>query len=284
MLLIDLFESYRAERPNLQFLSAREILYTIRAFNRFLVRPASLGDLSKQNLLGIMAVSRAASTANKHRVNLLGLWRHAAERGLIAPPPKILKRTEPIREPVAWNLAEMQQLFAAAKLLEGNWDGVPIRLAWKLGIAILWDTACRIKTLLLADMNELRLTDGTWHVPAEHMKGRRADKIYQLHPDTCLLISRSLFKPRKKLWPYPYTENCAIKHFGKLLKLAGLPSDRHHKFHCIRRTAESYAAANMGIEAAAAAVGHSVAVAKKHYISPAICKPPALIDGLPRIF
>lgn len=282
--LEDLVLSYRAERPDLSALSVREITGTVRKYTSFLGYAPTTSDLTKTGVMGLMASIPNACTANKHRVNLIGLWNHAEEKGLLPSPPRIRKRTEPRREPVVWTVEEVRELLQTTDLLEGDYNGIPIRLTWRIGICILWDTAARIGTLLSASAKELNHATGVWHVPAEHTKGRHSDKMYRLSDGTRSMIADSLSAQRKKLWPYPYGKHQAIKDFGKLCELAGFPNDRYHKFHCIRRTAESYAAANRGIEWAAEAVGHSVAVARKHYVSSAICKPPALIDGLPKIF
>lgn len=284
MLLEKLLESYTAERPDLSPRSVAELLCTVRRFAAYLSRPAKLTDLQKPIIIQFAASFASAFTANKHRVNLLSLWNHAEEKGLIHSPPKIPRRKEPLREPVVWTLGEVQRLWAATDLLEGNYGAVPIRVSWKVALAVLWDSAARIGTLYLAELSELNLSTGIWHAPAEHIKGKRADKIYRLHPDTLTIILDSIAEPRKKLWPFPYSQRQAIRQFGILAELAGLQSDRWHKFHCIRRTAESYAAANMGIEAAAAAVGHSESVAQKHYINPAFLpESPCLFEALPRL-
>lgn len=62
----------------------------------------------------------------------------------------------------------------------------------------------------------------------------------------------------------------------------GLPSGRRWKFHCLRRSSESHAAAVLGVAATAEIVGHSEAVARRHYIAPSVVQPKALIDVLPR--
>jgi hypothetical protein len=53
-------------------------------------------------------------------------------------------------------------------------------------------------------------------------------------------------------------------------------------FHCLRRSAESYAALDKGVQWAADAIGHSAEVAKRHYVNQDIAPGPKLIDALPR--
>lgn len=282
-MLRDLHQAYCIQSLNLKPNSAAQILYSVNNFRRFLKREPTTEDFTKPVLIDFMKSFPNPRTANGNRTNLLTLWRFAEEENLIAPPPRIQKRNVPLREPVVFTLYEVKRLWEATDLLEGDWGGVPIRQAWKVAIAVLWDTAARIGTLLQAELAEVNLTTGTWHVPAEHLKGGRADRVFQLHPDTISVI-RDSRTTRKLLFPFPYRKEAAERHLGKILILADLPHSPKHKFHCLRRTAESYAAANMGIEAAAEAVGHSVQIARKHYVSQSICKPPSLVNFLPRPF
>jgi len=287
MTLAQLLTSYVSEHPDLADCSRQALTYSLNNFRKFLGHEPVVEDLNKTTILAWMAWAgqkQSPRSVNHHRTNLLSLWNFAADLELIQPPRRIPKRKEPHREPVVWTLEDVQRLYSATDLLEGEWCGVPIRLAWKVALAVLYDTAARIGTLFQADLTEINLTTGQWHVPYNHLKGGRADRIFQLHADTISVIQDSLITPRKKLWPFPFGRRQLWFHWRKLLNLAGLQYDRHRGFHCLRRTAESYAAANMGIEFAAAAVGHSVEIARKHYISSTICKSPNLIDGLPRIF
>ena len=121
-------------------------------------------------------------------------------------------------------------------------------------------------------------------MPAEHRKGRRSDREYSLHPDTCELIRITLAYPRERLFPFPFNRRQIWIHLHKILHLANLPTGWRFGFHCLRRTTESYAANAKGIEWAADAIGHSVEVARRSYISPAIVVQHRLCDAIPRPF
>jgi integrase len=288
MLLIELLTEYARERLNVEPKSVQIVRYSINNLGVFLGREPEISDLTKANILDSMAFNSASGrsprTCNHHRGNLILLWNFAAERKHLADPPKIAKRKEPRRDPVAWTLAEIAKLYSSTDLVEGRYGDVSKSLTWKIAIAMAWDTATRIGALRQALVADVNLHSGLWLCRAETIKGKREDEVKRLHPTTLELIRRSLVVPRRLLWPFPYDAGTATRHLGKILDLAGLPNDRRHKFHCIRKTAESYAAAEKGIEWAAAAVGHSVEVARRNYISKAICTPPALIEALPRPF
>lgn len=279
--------SYCEQRLNLSDGSAEQLRVAVRLYGRFLGHEALVADFSKESLLGFLRglLARCSpATVNSKRAALLSLWRAAAEVGLCTPPPRIAKLIEPERLPVAWTVDQVSRLLATAKRRPGHWYGVPVSLAWEIALLTIWDTAARVGSLLGADLSHVDLQQRTWRVPAEHLKGRRRDRLFRLHPQTVDAISRSLVNGRTttKLFPYPYQRREVFLHLKCLLRDAGLPFDRQHLFHCLRRTAESYAAAARGIEWAAAATGHSVAVARKSYISPMICPAPSLIEALPR--
>ncbi len=278
-------ETYLPERLSLTDGSAEQLRIAVRLFGRFLGHDPLLTELSKTDLfrwLKQMVVIRSPATINSRRAAILSVWRAAAGMELCSDPPRVPPVREPESLPIAWTLTELNHLLACCGTLHGDWDGLPISSAWRLGLLVLWDTAWRIGTLLSARLGQVDLARGLVTVPAAHLKGRRADRLFQLHPQTMALITESLAWPREYLFPYPCGRRQLWVAFGRLLTQAGLPCDRKHKFHCIRRSAESYAAQSRGIEWAAGCVGHSVAVAIQSYISPEIYRQPSLVDVLPR--
>lgn len=290
MFLTDLYrDRYLLDRPELARGTKQNITATIRTFEKFLGHRPGLADLSRPTIydfMGWCAERRgfAPKTINNKRGDLLTLWYCAEEAGLLAPPPRIRKRREPVRLPVVWSLAEIRVLYAATDRLHGWFHGIRKSLLGKLTLSLLWDTGSRIGTLRLARLAHVDLARGTWFVPAENIKGKVADRLYRIHADTASLLKQSLPPSRELLVPLPSDRNTLYGWMRSLLSLAGLPHDRLHQFHCIRRTAETQAAAKNGISWAASAVGHTEAVAKKHYINPAyLPDAPCLIEALPRL-
>jgi len=285
--LAEVTDAYLSARLDASHGYIEQLQVALRLFGEYLGRAPNLADLSKDTVLGWLrwlAKSRSPATVNSKRKALLALWRAAAEDELCVPPGKIPRMTEPVRIPIAWTLGELERILSACENLTGAWGGVLVSLAWKMGLLILWDTGCRLGSLLKAEMGHIDLDRATWLVPAENIKGRRADRIFQLHEQTVATIAASLASggSRRLLWPFPYSRRQVWPHLRKILQSAGLPHDRTRMFHCLRRSAESHAAASRGIEWAASAVGHGVAVAKRSYISPAICPQPSLVEALPR--
>jgi len=283
-----LADTYIPARLDLSAGAAEQLQIACRLLDRWLGRPATLSDLSAKTLADWMrhlAETRAPRTVNAKRAAIVAIWNDAAAEGLVPPPPRRLPRlNEPARLPEAFSMADMARLMEACRRVKGSWGRVPASLYWHLAVSLIWDTAVRLGSLLDARLAEVDPDAGTWHVPAEHIKGRRGDRLFRLHPDTLALVAQSIeLEPdRELLFPYPRRRRQVWTDFGAILEAAGLPSSRRHKFHCLRRTSESHAAAAAGVDYAAAAVGHTLAVAQKHYIAPAILPQPSLVDVLPR--
>jgi integrase len=276
---------YLPSRLQLTAGSAQQLRIAVGRFGDYLHREPLLSDLRKDTVLDWMrwlAESSASSTINSKRRAILTLWREAADHELVPPPGRIPRLREPQRIPIAWTLGELERIFRAADQLTGWWSGVPVSLCWRLGLLLFWDTGSRLGPILKARTAQVDVEARTLLVPAEHIKGQRADRLFLLHSQTVNTISESQPSERKMLFPFPWGRRQIWFHLKAILRAAGLPDGRQRMFHCFRRSAESHAASAKGIEFAAAAIGHGVEVARKSYISPLICRPPALIEALPR--
>lgn len=290
--LLELFDEYRVDR-SITRETALQVLMTARQFSGYFMgkrgkAPTVGTGLDRREVhewIDDMLRTYTPATVNSKRANLVALWNFASEppHELVRAPVKVKKATMGDDPPEAWTVEEFERLLVAARDTPGQWHGVPAGLAWETGLLIIWDTACRFSELFEARVEDVNFDQGTLWVQSSRRKGRRAGKVYPLHRQTLALIRATLdAPPREKLWPFPWRKEQAWRHFDAILERAGLPGGPRRKFHCLRRTSESYAATTMGPDAAAEAVGHTVAVARNHYLSPGVYKPPALIDALPR--
>lgn len=254
-------------------------------------RPAAVRDLTRPNIHDWMdALAKppdalANPTINRKRGAILSLANFAADCELIPPPRRIKKLTEGEDPPKARSLDELDRILWSAKLEAGDWGGVDAGQCWDFGIRMVWDTGARFHELWAAYAAAVDLDRGLWTVPAKDRKGKRKGRVYPLAADTVAAIAATIdpaAAPRSRLWPFPWHKRQVWIHWDRILLRAGLPTGRKAKWHCIRKTAESHAAAQRGAAWAAEAIGHSEAIARRHYLDPLICKPPSLIDALPR--
>jgi integrase len=189
----------------------------------------------------------------------------------------------PETEPTAFLPDELDRWFASAAAEPGTWPGgVPAGLAWTMAGLLCLDTGWRFGSLWAAETAWVDLLAGTIRVPYTSVKGRRATRTFRLHAQTVEVIARTRPADRGRLWPFPFRRAQVWYHLRRINKRAGLPTGRAWCWHCFRRTAESLAAAVRGVEFSAAAIGHTVAVARACYISPRIVPQPSLVDVLPR--
>lgn len=218
---------------------------SIKSFSRTIGRDATLEDLTDRNVRRhmerIVANGRSVATANKDRSQLVAIWRYAFTLRMIEISPKVQAYKEPERTPVAWMADELSLLLNAVDRLDGSFGLIPRSLWWRAMIRLALDTGERIGAIFPAEWTWLR---GQWfNAPAEHRKGNRSDRCYQLSPEVVDLLEsiKALNVPGQRIFYWPYCENYLWKHYGKILDSAGLPSGRKNKFHQLRKTTGSVA-------------------------------------------
>lgn len=238
---------------------------------RTLGRDVTLEDLSDDLVLSVIqrlrTAGRSEATANKCRSNLLAIWRWLCRKGHKQIWPDVAKVREPKRIPVAWTRAELRRLFDALGRLHGHVSGIPARLWWVALHGVIWDTGERIGAIL-----QLRWSDISGDsilIRAETRKGRTADRSHRLHASTVRMLAAIRRQSDDLVFPWDRRHDVLWGHYSAILKRAGLPCDRRHKFHAMRRTVASFYEAAGGN--ATELLGHSTRdVTKTHYLDPRI--------------
>lgn len=284
--LIELLNRYRDEsmRGGKSPKTVRLYRYAIEAARSYLGHPPSVADLSDATLAGTMGrvVARggAPRTANAHRDRLCALWRFARRCGLCSTEPNVPPLREPERVPVGLTLDELRRLHTACVQQEGRVGGQLACLWWTGLLLVAWDSGERIAALLAIEWGHLD-ADGWLRVPAENRKGRTRDIVRRLHLDTVRhldLMRRSADGPL--VFPWPGNPTTMYYHWGRILRSAGLPVDRQHKFHCLRKTVASHFAA--AGEDASRLLDHGDRATTAKYLDPRIVVARQAADVLPR--
>lgn len=246
----------------------------LRRFADYLGREPTTDDLNDDTVRRVMVGmvrkdGLAARTANKFRDNMLAMWRFLCRRGELPRWPEVEPLVEPRRDPIAWNKEQLRRLFKACSEATGDFNGVPANLWW-LGIhAVAWDTGERIGGLLSLMWRDVDLEARWITIRAEGRKGHRADKSSRVHDDTAAVLAKIQNTRRELVFHWPYHHDYLWTKYGKILDAAGLPNDRQHKFHCLRKSAASFFEAAGG--SAQELLGHSDSrVTKRHYLDPRI--------------
>lgn len=258
---------------------------TLRSLARFLGRAPVLADLNNDTVNLYLAWfrnrGRSPYSVNKERFNLLALWRFAARRGDKAGFPEVESDVAPKRVPQAWTLEQMRQLVESLRSMWGTYEGIPRADWWTALHYVLWDTGERITAIISLRWDNVDLSGGWVIVPAETRKGGRADRTYRIGSDTVKALRRIAAPSRDAVFPWPYVPTYLWDVYNKILKRAGLPSDRRSKFHRIRRSVASYYEAAGGN--ATELLGHSSRTVTRAYLDPRIVVTKHATDVIPRL-
>lgn len=242
---------------------------SIRLLDKVLGRSAVMTDLSDLTVARVMqfVLDKGGSpfSANKHRSQILAIWRYACMIKLVDAWPTVMPEPTPERIPVAWIASDLHQLMNTIDSLPGCVGHVPARLWWKSLLLILIDTGERISAITQIQWSDI---ESEWLlVKAEYRKGKKRDRRYLLTSDT--LATLDLLRRHgntNSVFPWPFSRTYLWTLYTRILKKAGLPCGRKDKFHRVRKTIGSVAYAN-GLDATSV-LDHSSARVTKAYLDP----------------
>lgn len=255
--------------------------FTLRAWAEFLGRQPEVGDLEELAVARFLAHrlnERSVATAAKDRTQIRALWEFAARRGLTDKWPQLRRIRVPERVPQAWLTDELQRLLEAAGERQGSIAGVPASAFWRAAILVCYETGCRVGELLGLEWRDVSPAGILFR--AENRKGKTRDIFRPISLEvaaTLEAIRRD--RPEVFAWDRCYTN--LWRHLGLICKAAGLPDDRLSKFHRLRKTHASYAAA-AGLDAQRL-LDHASPATTKAYLDPRVVQPPSAPAVLPRV-
>lgn len=270
----------RSRRPN----TKRLYRETLRLFERWLQRPARLADLNDETVSRYAAwrlsTGRAKRTVNKDLFNLLAIWRWCHKKGLVKNWPDVELEKPPTRVPVALlrkELALVRKAILSESAPVGDCTGPKFWLALFL---LIWDSGERIGAVMGLTWERVDLQAGWVRFVAEDRKGATADSAVPIAADTIAALSELATRHGRhcKVFRWPYAPTYIYYRLAKIMRRAGLPDDRLHKFHCWRKSFASH------YEAAGGNVtewfGHSSRKITRAYLDPRICQRTAAKDIL----
>lgn len=249
--------------------------YAVKNFGQFLAREATVGDLTDENILGMMRMlldkGLAPRTVNERRGRINAVWRWLAQRGHFEKWPTVEKVPEAESIPLSWTEEQLQRLFAACACQEHPIGCVPGNLWWTALHAWLWNTSERIGATLRLRWDHLDLHEGVATVPASVRKGSLKWATYTLWPETIAAIACIAEPTRSLVFEWPYHRSYFWNRYAKLLNVAGLPNNRKTKAHAMRVSHATWVRVLSG--QAARNLGHAnQATTERHYEDPRICR------------
>ena len=287
--LLEAFERYKARKLiDAHPITIQKYLWAIRYAGTVVDREPLVSDLSDELVSAVMAIKRregrSPHTVNDARKVLVSLWGWLAKRRLTEAWPDVDRIKAGTPAPVAWTKTELGRLFRAASKAPGvigrRLDSVPARLFWSALLLVLWDTGERIGAIL--PLPRSALVGNVLTVQAKYRKGRTRDMVYRLHPETVAALAELVPFHESKLMATDCLLESIITIYGRFLKAAGLPHDRAHKFHAIRKSVASHAAA-AGVDSSGLLDHAQAGTTRTHYLDPRIVKPPQATDVLFRL-
>lgn len=256
--------------------------YALDHLRDYLGREATVDDLDDDRITDWMWALRekvAAPTVNAYAAKVKALWTFLARRGTARTFPEFPLLPTDERIPVAFSEQELRRLFETIDRLTGMIGDLPARDYWKSLLLALWDSGERISATLSAQWSDF--SGGRLVIQAQHRKGKaghRRAACHRLHPETVAAIEAIRTPVRTLIWPWPLTRGMLWYRWKGILEQAAIPADRHHAFHCVRRSTASYAQA-AGLDASLV-LDHCDRRVTRAYLSPAIVQPPAAADVL----
>lgn len=238
-------------------------------FGRFLGRVPVVADLQVETVLDFLAAisdGRSPHTVNEARAKLVALWNYSAKQKLTDVWPDVEKMPVPRRLPIAWAAADFRKLLDAAGAMPGHVGDAAAGDWWRALLLLGWATGERRAALLGFRWDDYDAESGRLLCRAETRKACDRDRLYQV-PVWCRVGLAKLPRSGPVILAWPFSFHTYFLHWNKLLKSAGLPADRYHKTHALRRSHASHLAA-AGVDASKALGHSSPLVTYEHYIDP----------------
>ena len=249
----------------------RQYQIAVGVFDRWAGHSVRLDELDERSVslfLRDYADRVAPATVRSKRVQLLALWRAAADDGLCDLPTRRVRPARvPWTAPVAWTHSEVELLLGACRglkrphnsgLSRPDWWSLAIRVAWDLGLR--WaDQMLRLRVAAIAPGGILAFP--------QHKTGRVV--IVRLSEPTLEALRASLvIAPRDLVTPWTSSHATFGDQFQRIIDRAGV---RPGTWKYIRKSG----ATNVEIQRPGAAtrhLGHAPGsmIAARHYIDPTI--------------
>jgi integrase len=271
MSLDELRAEYIAKNQRIQSLKTIRLLNVVVSnFEKYLQRQATVDDLSDEGIAEFRKHRRtegmADSTVDGEVAKLLALKRYAAARGISAQSILRFRRTPP-PTPVALLKWQIRKLWKAAYRADGVVGPVPARIFWPALLDVLWDSGERIYAVYSLERPDIDAR--TRWVTFRQRKGNGRVMHKRMRRVTIRNLQR-LIEAHDEPQVFGVVSPATIySQYSVLLAKAGLPTDRHSKFHCLRKSHASYLHAAGGDSRAS--LGHSTeAVTIQHYHDPRV--------------
>lgn len=219
----------------------------------------------------IEVLGDAASTADKHRRQLVPILRLARKRELVPLDPDEIPQPKKLaRLPLAWSQPEFARLVLAAMSMPGSVGPWPAKVWFPALIFTVYSTGWRITANMALLTTKVCLERG--YAISIERKGRQ-ERFAPLLPEAVHWLGRIWEPTRREVfgdWRFDRSKrqwSTLNDRLGELIVSAGIPDIG--RWHAIRKTAITLTAANSDLETARRFAGHTHSrVTSQSYIDP----------------
>ncbi|MEI8018009.1 MAG: tyrosine-type recombinase/integrase [Schlesneria sp.] len=210
-------------------------------------------------------------TVNSYRSSVNAVWSGAMKAGLsneannrLVPSCRV-----PHKIPIAWTLDELRLLVEAAKAKKGRrknrWN--TLRRDFWLGLYLfLYDTGARFGAALALECQHVNIRRNVVTLQAESSK-TKTDQLVSISDETAEILERLIADGHELVFPNGVNRQELYDEHKRTLQSVGLPFDRYHMFHCIRKTTATQLSIASSIEEASKTLGHtSTRITKRTYV------------------
>lgn len=282
MKLIDVFEAFLRTNRKIQS-PHTALLYrlAIKQFGIAIGKDPTLDDLTDDALVAMekFLAKRSPYTVNERVGRIKAIWKYAAKKGLIGIWPTLDCTPEPEPFKRAWHVDQMRALIATCRQQRGRIGVLQADKFWVAWHLLLWDTGERAGV-----MPKLRwewLSSRGLDVPGDVRKDKKA-AFYRLSKATQLTLESIRLPERELIFELPFHMATLYNRYTRILKQAGLPTDRKSKFQRIRRSHLTYWAI-AGQDPTERAQHSSSDITKRHYLDSSLMDHPDPSTILPPI-
>lgn len=281
MHLDDLCAEYIENNERIQSPDTRRLIRVVVGnFQKHLGRSGAAADLTDTDIKRYGAARRKAgfalTTIDGELSKLMALKRYAALRGLTSPPLFRVAKS-PTPTPIAFTRWQLRRLWKFARRSTASIGNVPGYVYWPAILDLLWDSGERIRAIYRLDRRDIDLIN-RW-VTFRERKGNGKVLVKRIRRCTARSLRRLMRAHDGDKLFAAISLGTIYNQYDTLLADAGLPTDRHSKFHCLRKSHASYL--HLAGGDSRASLGHSTeAVTVRHYIDPRIAGEKQAIDFL----
>jgi integrase len=203
----------------------RQYVIVAHLFERWAGGPVLLEQLDEASVsawLRDYSAGKAPATVRAKKVQLLALWRAAADDGLAQEPSarRVRRVRVPAQAVTAWTRGEVEQLLrTAAGLKRRHRCGLSRAAWWDLAIRVAWDSGLRWGDLVALRVDAVR-PDGACTV----VQGKTGRPIsFRLSSATLDSLAASLAScPRALVCPWPSSHETFNDQSRRLVAMAGI--------------------------------------------------------------